>query len=322
MANSIKVSLICTIKNEKQTIRDLLESMGKQTRLPDEIIIVDGGSTDGTTEIIREYMKTLPIKLIISCEANIAKGRNIAIKNATYSIIASTDGGCKLDQKWFQNIVSPLEESDSDVVCGVYAPWYESEFEEIASYLIFPSIKKLNPKTFLPSGRSVAFTKKAWEVAGGYPEWLSTAEDTLFDLKLRESGMRFTLATNAIVYWRVRHNTKQIFKQYYYYAKGEGVEFLFPKYYLPRYLLASISLFLAIEFWYDGQFWLLLISLLLVGFWIKHLRKVKKSSIKRILCALRIASTIEVALIFGYSSGILTRIRKSISSGDSPIRKI
>jgi glycosyltransferase involved in cell wall biosynthesis len=303
MSQTVNVSLICTVKNEKHTIRDLLES----------IIIVDGGSSDGTTEIIRDYMKTLPIKFIISCEANIAKGRNIAIKNATYNIIASTDGGCKLDEKWFQNIVRPFEESDIDVVCGVYLPWYEGEFEEIASYLIFPSVNKLNPKTFLPSGRSVAFTKEAWKAAGGYPEWLSIGEDTLFDLKLKKSGMRFTLATNAIVYWRVRHNTKQIFKQHYYYANGGGLEFLFPKYYLPRYMLVSIILFLAIEFSYNIHFWFLLILLLLGGFWIKYLIKVKKSSIKRLLCALLIASAIEVASIFGYSIGILTRIRNSIS---------
>jgi len=305
----IKVSIICTVKNEKETIEALLESIVKQTRFPDEIVIVDGGSSDGTVEIIRGYMDRLPIKLIVAPAVNIAQGRNIAVKNARYNVIASTDG-CRLEPNWLINIVKPFEKSDVDVVSGMYIPWCESEFEEIASYLIFPNIDKLDPSKFLPSARSIAFKKEVWKEVGGYPEWLRTAEDTLFDLKLRRLGMKFALAREAIVYWRVRKNIKEIFKQFYNYAKGDGQVFLFPQRYLAGYAVAITFLLLATKFGHSILFWFFITLSVFAGLWIKHLRKVRKSSPKRLLTALLIALTIEAGILLGYPRGILTRIKK------------
>lgn len=311
MLKKIKVSLICTVKNEEDTIQDLLNSIANQSRKPDEIIIVDGGSTDKTVQIIREFIKSknLPIKLIVAPNANIAQGRNIAIRNSKYSIIASTDGGCKLDPNWLRNIIAPFEKSNVDVVSGVYVPWCENEFEETASYLIFPDIKKLDPNKFLPSGRSIAFKKEAWETVEGYPEWLYTAEDTLFDLRLRKIGMKFALARNAIVYWRVRKNIKGIFKQFYNYAKGDGHALLFYRRYLARYAVAIIFFLLAIKFWYNMLFWLFTVFSTLAGLWVIHLRKIKKLSPKKILIALFVALAIETGAFFGYLRGILILIK-------------
>ena len=145
-----KISLITTVKNEQSTINEFLVSIMQQTRIPDEIIIVDGGSTDSTTNMIKGFKDKLPILLVSSPGSNIAKGRNEAIKNSKYDFVACTDGGCKLTVNWFQSIIVPFEQSSVDVVCGVYVPWIQSEFEEVASYLIFPKIEKLKPNRFMP----------------------------------------------------------------------------------------------------------------------------------------------------------------------------
>jgi glycosyltransferase involved in cell wall biosynthesis len=312
MNSELKISLICTIKNEEETILDWLNSLKNQTKLPDETIIVDGGSTDKTVELIREFMKnnSLNIKLIIAPGANIAQGRNIAIRNCKNDIIASTDAGCKLHPQWLENITKPFEENPNiDVVSGIYLPWYETEFEEIVSYLIFPEVEKLGPDKFLPSGRSIAFKKKVWESIRGYPEWLDTAEDTLFDLKLKKSGISFFLARNAIVYWKVRRNIKEVFKQHYNYAKGDGMAFLFPQRYLGRYAVATLTLTLAIILWHNVLFWILTALAFSCGLYIKYLRKVKKPSLKRLFTAITIMLAIEFGIFIGYLRGIQNAIK-------------
>ena len=52
----------------------------------------------------------------------------------------------------------------------------------------------INPQTFLPSSRSVAFCKTAWEAVGGYPEWLDYSEDLVFDMALKEDVGNFAFA--------------------------------------------------------------------------------------------------------------------------------
>jgi len=62
-----RVSVIATVKNEAQTVHRLLDSLAAQTRPPDEVIIVDGGSTDETVEVLEEYAtgSALPLKVLV-----------------------------------------------------------------------------------------------------------------------------------------------------------------------------------------------------------------------------------------------------------------
>src|SRR5260221_12583418 len=97
----MKVSVCITTFNEEKSIEKLLKSILSQTKVPDEIVIVDGGSTDKTVEIIKKFGKA---KLIISKGASISRGRNLAVKNAKYSMIAMTDAGCVCERHWLERI--------------------------------------------------------------------------------------------------------------------------------------------------------------------------------------------------------------------------
>ena len=49
----MKVSLISTVKDAGEHVGEFLAAIAAQTRVPDEIVIVDGGSTDGTLDVLR-----------------------------------------------------------------------------------------------------------------------------------------------------------------------------------------------------------------------------------------------------------------------------
>jgi len=217
----MKVSLICPVYNERKSIKRLIESMLNQSKRPDEIVFVDSFSTDGTSEIIKEYSGKGVI--LIQKKSNISEARNIAISSAKYDIIACTDASSRLDKDWLKNLILPFNDSSVDVVGGgyIHLPRYKG-IEKYISLVTVRPVEEWEEDTFLPSGRSIAFKKSAWKKVGGYPENIYTGEDTLFDLKLKKKGFKFKLAKNALVYWNGRNTLKKFIKQFYLYGIGDG----------------------------------------------------------------------------------------------------
>src|SRR5262249_52519579 len=120
------VSLIATVRNEKENARRWLESLANQTRLPDEVVIVDGGSSDGTLQVLHEAVQTalFNLKIIEAGGVNIAKGKNIGIQHTRYPIIVHTDFGCDIDNlQWLEKLTAPFEiDQNVEVVAGWYEP--------------------------------------------------------------------------------------------------------------------------------------------------------------------------------------------------------
>jgi glycosyltransferase involved in cell wall biosynthesis len=220
------ISLICTIKNEEKGMARFIESVLKQTVVPDQFVIVDGGSTDRTVEIVTSYAKKHPfISILQKPGCTIAEGRNIAISTARGPIIACTDAGSILEPDWLENICAPLRSGAAEAVSGWYTPTIHSDFQSDLALLTFPKLEhvKQHPNLFLPSGRSIAFNKHVWEEAGGYPEELSFAgEDTLFDMKVIQAGYSFSFCETAIVHWEPREDFRGVYKQFKSYSLGEG----------------------------------------------------------------------------------------------------
>lgn len=231
----MKVSLIVTVKNEAGSIRTLLDSIAAQTRLPDEMVVCDGGSTDATLEVLRGETR-FPVRVIERPGANISQGRNAAIEAASGDIIASTDAGVRLDPHWLGVLVAPFgREPQTRVVSGFFAPAPQTAFEVAMGATVLPERRDIRPETFLPSSRSLAFRKEAWKEAGGYPEWLDYCEDLIFDFALLEKYRPFAFAPDAIAYFRPRGSLRSFFQQYYRYARGDGKANLWIKRHVIRY---------------------------------------------------------------------------------------
>lgn len=237
------ISLICTVFNEGRSVRELLDSVLEQTMPPDEIVIVDGGSTDDTVDHIRAYEDRLPLRIIVQPGANISQGRNRAIAEARGDIIAVTDAGVRLVPTWLEDITKPLLSDPSKAVVSgffVAAPW--SAFEMALGATTLPDISEVNPETFLPSSRSLALRKSAWEAVGGYPEWLDYCEDLIFDFELRKQFGYFAWSPTAIAKFRPRRDLRSFFWQYFRYARGDGKADLWRQ----RHAIRAITYFVAV----------------------------------------------------------------------------
>jgi glycosyltransferase involved in cell wall biosynthesis len=232
------ISVIATVLNEGESIHRLLDSLAAQTQLPDDIVIVDGGSSDSTVAIMHSYEGRLPLRVLLAPGCSISTGRNIAVRTATGAIIASTDAGVTLEPDWLERITRPLvEDPQVQVVGGFFRADPHTAFEAAMGAAVLPLLDEIDSVEFLPSSRSVAFRKSAWLAIGGYPEWLDFCEDLIFDLRLKQiaPGRGFLFEPGAMVRFRPRGSLSAFYRQYYLYARGDGKADLWRERHAVRY---------------------------------------------------------------------------------------
>jgi glycosyltransferase involved in cell wall biosynthesis len=224
----VKVSLISTVKDASAHIEEFVGSVAAQTRQPDEVIVVDGGSTDGTPELLRRAAGD-SFTVIEERDANIARGRNLALAAAAHDVIAVTDADCVLDATWLERILEPIE-AGADVSMGFYVPITDGFLQECLASVNLPlDASEVDPGCFMPSARSVAFRRGSIDAAGGYPEWLQIGEDMWVNRRWRELGMDMRFAPEAVVRWRLRPSLRATWAQYFRYARGDAQAGMFPE---------------------------------------------------------------------------------------------
>ena len=327
------VSLISTVLNEARSLPALLDSIAAQTRQPDEVIICDGGSTDNTVELLRAERR-FTVRVIERPGANISQGRNAAITEASGDVIASTDAGVRLDPQWLEKLIEPLapslalapaqlsvhhsDEQRRKVCAGFFLPDVHTPFEAAMGATVLTQLVDVRPEKFLPSSRSVAYTKSAWQAVGGYPEWLDYCEDLVFDFALLEKYRPFAFAPQAIAHFKPRGSLKSFFKQYYLYARGDGKANLWLKRHLIRYGtylvgLPGIALLSTISPWFQ------LLYVIGAALYLKRpyqrlipsLRRLNRSGQLRAIGWVPIIRvTGDIAKMIGYQVGVAWRIQR------------
>jgi len=318
-----RISVITTVLNEATSLPRLLDSLAAQTRPPDEVIICDGGSTDGTLSLL-EAESRLPLRVIRRPGANISQGRNAAIEAATGDVIAVTDAGVRLSPQWLERIVAPFEDPATQIVAGFFRPDPQTVFETAMGATVLPELRDINPACFNPSSRSVAFRKSAWAAVGGYPEWLDYCEDLIFDFRLRDQYGPFVFTPEALVHFQPRSSLRAFFVQYYRYARGDGKADLWRRRHAIRYLtyLVAVPLIAIVGASVSPWWWGLYLLSVPGMFWTGWRRLVRMwgdlSPAQKLQAALWvpvIRVTGDVAKMMGYPAGVWWRWRKNAIHG-------
>ena len=246
-------TLVTTCYNEVNSLSRWRQDLASQTRQPDEIVIVDGESTDGTTEQLLEWAATEPRLKVHIEKCNVARGRNIAIEMASYDYILSTDMGVRLCSEWCEELIKPFERDRTiDVVAGSYQidkETIKSAAARAEYYIENGGFAKLGPG-FIPGNRSIAYTKKVWSDLGGLPEDLTLAsDDSVFGRQIIQAGYKMAFAQKAMTYWGRPQRLCEFWKEKYNYGRGGGealikipIAFrLYEKGFLPRFLVPAVT---------------------------------------------------------------------------------
>jgi glycosyltransferase involved in cell wall biosynthesis len=317
----MKVTLISTVKDCADHAPAFLASLAAQTRLPDEVVIVDGGSSDGTADAFRTHagpaMATrpgggAPVTIIEEPGAGISRGRNVAIARSTHDVIACTDADGELDPGWLAAIVAPIE-AGADVSMGITVPITDGDFlRECTAAVNLPlDPAAADPATFMPSARSIAYRRSAIDAVGGYPEQLDTGEDMWVNHRWRDLGLDLRMAPDAVARWRLRPDLGSIWRQYFGYARGDAHGGLYPRRHALRFGVYA-GLLLALLSGLKGLRMLALIGAIAYAARPvqRSLHRVSGSPGRRLIAIVAVPALmawIDVAKMAGYLAGLTTK---------------
>lgn len=267
----MKVSVVVPVRDEEDSIRELLDSLLEQTRPPDEIVITDGGSVDATPQIIEEYIrKGAPVRLIRAGAALPGRGRNLGAAQASFEWLGFTDAGIRLANNWLETLVAKAEADASvDVVYGSWQPVTDTFFKECAAIAYVPPPAPRDGMLVRP--RFIASTllrREAWQAVNGFPEDLRSAEDLIFMDRVENAGYRFVFEPRAQVHWDLRPTLGATFKRFLVYSRNNIRAGLFRQWQatiLIRYGMLAVLLIAALVIepawvWIPIAAWLLMLA--------------------------------------------------------------
>ncbi|NTV31211.1 glycosyltransferase [candidate division WWE3 bacterium] len=145
------VSIIIPVLNEEHVFPDLLDDLLASTDHIHEIIVVDGGSTDRSRELLLSY----PSVVMLQEQPGIARQRNKGADIATGEILLFLDADSRVSPKQYQELIDEFTKRHLHAACPTFIPLTTSlTIKRI--YQIFNTIFKHTSK-IVPSGAGMAF---------------------------------------------------------------------------------------------------------------------------------------------------------------------
>jgi len=194
-----KVSVVLLTKNSLATVRRSLDSVFQQTRKPNEVVVVDGGSTDGTLEVMRQY----PVKLVLEPGLGFGHARNLGVETAEGDLVFFIDSDCYADPRWIEKILPHFNDPEIAGVTGQTCLWNTGD--DVARFLACVG-GRLNMPTQhayvkIAPTMNLALRRNVVLEDGGFDETLVRCEDTELTYKVTRR-YKILYEPEAVVWFR------------------------------------------------------------------------------------------------------------------------
>ncbi|MFF9062591.1 bifunctional polysaccharide deacetylase/glycosyltransferase family 2 protein [Streptomyces sp. NPDC014882] len=222
------VSVIVPAYNEKECIANTLESLARSTH-PIEIVVVDDGSTDGTSEISREAAKALGmtnVRVIRQENAGKPAALNNGVRNAGCDVVVMMDGDTVFEPDTVRHLVQPFADPKVGAVAGnakvgnrdtVIGAWQHIEY--VMGFNLDRRMYDLLRCMPTIPGAIGAFRRDAVLEVGGMSED-TLAEDTDITIALHRAGWDVVYQEHARAWTEAPGSLKQLWSQRYRWSYG------------------------------------------------------------------------------------------------------
>ncbi len=157
--------------NEAASLPALLVALRTQTRLPDEVIVADAQSSDGTASVARAHGAR------VVAGGRPGEGRNAGAAVATGDLLLFLDADVLPGPEFIASLLDQFERNDCDVGAGLLKPASPKPLDRLIAWTYNVGMQALESRMPHGSGCCIVIRRALHEAIGGFDETLALAED-------------------------------------------------------------------------------------------------------------------------------------------------
>jgi len=232
--DQLTISVIMPVRNEAEfiqnTLKQLLEQEYDVNRF--EILVVDGQSTDGTPDLVRQLMrKHANVRLLENPKRLSSAARNIGIKQAKSDVVLIIDGHCEIPtRRLLANVADAFDISQADCL-GRPQPLDVEKANTLQQAIAAARNSRLghHPESFIYSDEpqfvpaksvGVAYRSEVFDKIGLFDETFDAHEDGELNHRLDQAGLSCYFTPKIAVRYSPRGNLRSLFRQMMRYGRG------------------------------------------------------------------------------------------------------
>jgi GT2 family glycosyltransferase len=231
-----KYSLIIPVYNRPAEVRELLDSLARQTYKDFETLIIEDGSTLRCEEVVKEYAELPDVRYFFKPNSGRSLTRNYGMERACGDYLVFFDSDCIIPEDYFQEITDCLEETKADCFGGPdkahssFSRIQKAVNHSMTSFLTTGGIRgrKKGLEKFVPRTFNMGFSREVYHAVGGFRDMFG--EDIDICTRIREAGYSVELFPSAFVYHKRRIGIRSFYRQVYVFGMARvGLYELHPK---------------------------------------------------------------------------------------------
>ena len=227
----MRFSVIIPVFNRPDELRELLQSLTKQTYRNFEVLVIEDGSTKKADNVVAGFTTQLDIRYFFKENSGQGFTRNYGFERAQGDYFVIFDSDALVPPHYF-SVVNERLTVQSDVTLDAYGgpdrahPNFTPVQKAISYSMTSPfttggirGSKKNLGGTYHPRSFNMGFSRKVWEATGGY-KLSRMGEDIEFAIRIIDSGFQTGLIPDAFIYHKRRTSFGQFFRQLRFFGRA------------------------------------------------------------------------------------------------------
>lgn len=273
-SDQIYFSVIIPVYNRPDEIRELLQSLTRQTYTHFEVVIIEDGSTDRCETAAAAFRDELDITYYYKENSGQGFSRNAGFKKATGDYFVIFDSDCLIPPHYFETVNNHLQNHWLDAYGGPdKAHDSFSTLQKAISYSMTSPFttggirgNKKHAGDFHPRSFNMGLSRAVFEATHGF-KITRMGEDIEFSIRINDHGFTTGLIADAYVYHKRRTSLLEFFKQLRFFGRARiNIGRFYPDeikwvHWLPSLFLVFLLIYISLPFWLPHGFWLTTIFL-------------------------------------------------------------